>query len=343
MQELNYRNLPRISLLNDTPLQKLERLGETLGIELYIKRDDLGALGGGGNKLRKLEFLLPPAIAHGCDTLITFGALQSNHARLTAAAAARYGMKCHLILNRKVPRSGPHYEAGGNLVLDALFGAQLHLLEADADPLAYCDTLKDELVTRGAKPWVIPFGGSDAHGSVGHVSCMEEILSQARQQNLVVDHLVHASGSGGTQAGLLLGARLFDAPFPVLGVSVLHPAAALQSIVARLAGEAAALLGAPVDAEAFAPHVDDGYIGQGYGLVHESTREALSLAAATEGLLLDPVYTGKAFAGLIGRVRSGDIRQGATVVFLHTGGNPGLYAYSDQLLDAGALGASASH
>jgi len=272
--------------------------------------------------------------------LITFGALQSNHARLTAAVAAHFGMKCHLILNRKVPRAGPHYEAGGNLVLDTLFGAHLHLLPGEDDPLAYCEQLKADLVAKGHKPWVIPFGGSDAHGAMGHVACIEEIVDQAREQGLKIDHLVHASGSGGTQAGLLIGAQIHGAGFPVLGVSVLHPADRLREIVSNIVGDAAALLGGSLDTQALAPQVDDRFIGRGYGLMHETTKEALSLVAATEGMLLDPVYTGKAFAGLVARARDGGFRPGDTVVFLHTGGMPGIFAYSDELLDAAAVGAS---
>lgn len=326
-----YGALPRLPLTQPTPLMRLERLGAALGdINLYIKRDDIGALGGGGNKLRKLEFLIPPALEQGCDTLITFGALQSNHARLTAAVAARLGLKCHLILSRKVLRSGPHYEHGGNLVLDTLFGAQLHYLEAEADPLAYCDQLQGELRASGHKPWVIPFGGSDAHGALGHVACVEEIENQARDLGLTFDHLVHASGSGGTQAGLMIGAALHDAPFSILGVSVMNPEAQLREVVSGIVRDASLLLEAP-GLQTLEPEVDDGFIGAGYGLVHESTREALSLMATTEGVLLDPVYTGKAFAGLIGRVRDGRIKQGSNVVFLHTGGVPGLFAYSDVL------------
>jgi L-cysteate sulfo-lyase len=337
MLKQKYQALARVPLLDRTPLMPMKRLGAALGgINLYFKRDDIGTLGGGGNKLRKLEFLLPPAIEQGCDTLITFGALQSNHARLTAAAAARFGMKCHLILNRKVPRVGPHYEAGGNLVLDELFGAQLHLLPGDADPLAYCEKLKNELKSNGQKPWVIPFGGSDARGSIGHVSCIEEIIAQANEQQLTIDHLVHASGSGGTQAGLLIGAQIHNAGFPILGVSVLHPAQALRSIVSNLVNDASSLLDGALNVEAIEPHVDDRFIGQGYGLMHASTKEAVALVASTEGILLDPVYTGKAMAGLIARARDGEFRPGETVVFLHTGGMPGIFAYSDELLDVSA-------
>ncbi|MEI2416969.1 D-cysteine desulfhydrase family protein [Orrella sp. JC864] len=342
MLQQKYRALARVPLLDRTPFIRLERLGAALGgINLYIKRDDMGALGGGGNKLRKLEFLLPPAIEQGCDTLITFGALQSNHARLTAAAAARFGMKCHLILNRKVPRTGPHYEAGGNLVLDTLFGAQLHVLPGEDDPLAYCERLKGELAAQGRKPWVIPFGGTDALGAMGHVACIEEIMDQAREQGVDIDYLVHASGSGGTQAGLLLGALVHGAEFPILGVSVLHPAQQLHTLVSNVLADAAALLDTPLTGRMRVPKVDDRYIGRGYGLMHDTTRQALSLAAATEGILLDPVYTGKAFAGLVGRVREGDFRKGDTVVFLHTGGIPGIFAYSDELLDAAQPGAPA--
>lgn len=334
-----YQTLPRIKLLDRTPMTRLDRLGQALGnLNLYIKRDDIGATGGGGNKLRKLEFILARALAEGCDTLITFGALQSNHARLTAAVAARFGLKCHLILNRKVPRTGPHYEGGGNLVLDSLFGAKLHVLSADDDPLAYCERVKTDLGQRGAKPYVVPFGGSDALGAIGYVSCIQEIMEQAKEENIAIDHLVHASGSGGTQAGLELGARMHGAAFDIQGVSVLHPAAVLEPTVNKIINDAVALLGGAPNADTTQLHVDDRFVGRGYGLIDKRVSDTLALVASTEGILLDPVYTGKAFSGLVERVREGRYKENSTVVFVHTGGLPGLFAYSDELLDSGSLG-----
>lgn len=333
-----YQALPRVKLLGRTPLSRLNRLGQALGnINLYIKRDDIGTIGGGGNKLRKLEFILARALAEGCDTLITFGALQSNHARLTAAVAAQSGLKCHLILNRKVPRSGPHYDGGGNLLLDDLFGATLHVLSADDDPLAYCERLKASLQQQGSKPYVVPFGGSDALGAIGYISCIEEITQEAKETNLTIDHLVHASGSGGTQAGLELGAHMYGASFDIQGISVLHPANVLQPIVRKIFNDAKTTLGGAPSTDAAPSYVDDRFIGRGYGLIDKRVHDSLALAASTEGILLDPVYTGKAFAGLIERIREGHYKENSTIVFVHTGGLPGLFAYSDELLDSNTL------
>lgn len=333
----HYHQLPRIKLLDRTPLTRLDRLGAALGLNLYIKRDDIGATGGGGNKLRKLEFILARALEQGCDTLITFGALQSNHARLTAAVAARFGLACHLILNRKVPRSGPHYEGGGNLVLDSLFGATLHILPADDDPLAYCEGLKADLGKQGGKPYVVPFGGSDALGAIGYIACIQEIMEQAGEEDIAIDHLVHASGSGGTQAGLILGARMHAAAFDIQGISVLHTAQNLAPIVQNIVDEACPFVGMAPGADDMPVQIDDRFVGKGYGLMNADVREALALMAGTEGIVLDPVYTGKAFSGLIKRAHEGLYKKGSTVVFVHTGGLPGLFAYSDELLDSGSF------
>lgn len=333
-----YQALPRVALLSPTPLLPLPTLGAFLGgIQLYVKRDDLGAIGGGGNKLRKLELLVAQAQRDGADTLITFGALQSNHARLTAAVAAQLGLACHLILSRKVPRSGAYYEACGNLTLNRLLGAQQHFLDADADPLAFAATLQAQLRAQGRRPAVIAFGGSDALGSLGHVRCIEELVTQSASQGMAFDHLVHASGSGGTQAGLVLGAQLCDAPFAITGISVLHPAAALTDIVQGLVHDAAALLGIDGTAAANTVRVDDRFVGPGYGLATPDGLAAMALAARREALLLDPVYTGKAFAGLLALAREGRFRAGERVVFLHTGGLPGVFAYADDILAADAL------
>jgi len=333
----HYHQLPRIKLLDRTPLTPLKRLSAILGIDLYIKRDDIGATGGGGNKLRKLEFIVAQALEQGCDTLITFGALQSNHARLTAAVAARFGLACHLILSRKVPRSGPHYEGGGNLVLDALFGATLHSLSAEEDPLAYCEGLKADLGKQGAKPYVVPFGGSDARGAIGYIACVQEIVEQAREEAIEVDHLVHASGSGGTQAGLLLGGRLHAASFDIQGISVLHTTTDLKPIVQDIVDDACNLLEMAPARDETPVQIDDRFVGRGYGLIDADVQNALKRMAGSEGILLDPVYTGKAFAGLLKRAQEGVYEKGSTVVFLHTGGLPGLFAYSDELLDSASL------
>ncbi len=320
--------LDRLVLAGPSPLIRLDRLGRELGgINLYIKRDDLGGIGGGGNKLRKLEYSVAQALAEGCDTLITFGALQSNHARLTAAVAARQGLRCELILNRKVPRATVHYEQGGNLALDRIFGAALHVLAADDDPLAFCATRVQALTTEGRKPYVIPFGGSDALGAIGYAECVTELTAQATDAGITIDRLYHGSGSGGTQAGLLLGAQRHNAPFAVQGISVLNNKEALANIVQGILAQARERLGLPPVATT--AQVDDQYVGPGYGIPDARMHEAIELMARTEGVVLDPVYTGKAFAGLVGHVRDKRVAPGETIVFLHTGGMPGVFAYAD--------------
>ncbi|MFA5520226.1 MAG: D-cysteine desulfhydrase family protein [Castellaniella sp.] len=338
IQHTLYQSLPRVKLLAPTPLAALPNLGRHLGgIKLYVKRDDIGLLGGGGNKLRKLELLA--AQAQGCDTLITFGALQSNHARLTAAVAAHLGMACHLVLNCKVARQGPHYETSGNQALNRLLGAHCHRLAAEEDPLAFAAALRDRLESQGRRVATIAFGGSDAYGSLGYVRCIEELAEQAEEQGIRIDHLVHASGSGGTQAGLVLGAHLQQAAFRIEGISVLHNAADLAAMVRGLVYEAAAVLALDGEKAAAGIQVDDGFVGRGYGLADDKVYAAMALAARREGLLLDPVYTGKAFAGLVARARQGRYRAGDTVVFLHTGGLPGIFAYADEIAASAALAA----
>lgn len=326
-----FNGLPRLQLTEKSPLTRLSRLETRLGARqrIFIKRDDLGGIGAGGNKLRKLEFAAGAALQQGCDTLITFGALQSNHARLTAAVAARCGLRCELVLNRKVPRQDAWYEHSGNVLLDRLFGARLHLLSADADPLAYGQALRSRLEGEGRRAYVIPFGGSDALGAIGYAQCVSELVEQSAEQDVALDVLVHASGSGGTQAGLILGSAWHKIQPRILGVSVLHDKARLSQLVDGIARAAAELSG--VDPTALQPaQIDDRHVGEGYGLPSRPGLEAIALLARTEGILLDPVYTGKAFAGLLHAIARGECAAHADIVFLHTGGLPGLFAYGSE-------------
>lgn len=333
MRTKKYQDLARLSLVEKTPLIALPSLGKELGdISLYVKRDDIGSIGGGGNKLRKLEYIVAEALAQGCDALITFGALQSNHARLTAAVAARLGLECHLILNRKVPLQGPYYEQSGNVLLNELFGAHVHILDTDANPLHYSEQLQSQLKEKNRQPYVIPFGGSNALGATGYISCVEELAEQSAQQNITIDFLVHASGSGGTQAGLLLGKYLLQQNFSIDGISVLQTSAVLEDTVRTLLAKMHEELGIDAGEGAHTINIDDSYVGEGYGLINKEVKETLRLAAQKEALLLDPVYTGKAFSGLLARARQGLYPPGSTVVFLHTGGLPGLFAYTDQIV-----------
>jgi L-cysteate sulfo-lyase len=318
----------RISLGHlPTPLHALPRLTEKLGgPQLFVKRDDQTGLATGGNKTRKLEFLVADALERKADTLITAGAPQSNHARQTAAAAARAGMRCVLVL-----RGQPPAEPQGNLLLDELLGAHVRWAERNAVP-ATMEAVAAELRTQGRAPYIIPYGGSNPVGATGYVAAMEELMEQARQMDLRLDRIVFASSSGGTQAGLVVGAKATGYSNQVLGISVDQKREDLQALVAQLATATATHL--KLDLE-FAPGdiaVNANYLGAGYGVMGEPEREAIRLAAEMEGLLLDPVYTGRAFAGMIDLIRKGEIRRKESVLFWHTGGTPALFAYAQELV-----------
>lgn len=329
------QGLPRVPLRGDaSPLVKLSKLGEELGHpNLYMKRDDLGFIGGGGNKLRKLEYILGKATEDQCDTLITFGALQSNHARLTAAAAARLGLECHLVLAKRVPRKDEHYESSGNVLLDRLLGARLHILDEAEDSLAHGQALAAEFRQAGRRPYIVPFGGSDALGAIGYASVVDEIVDQLGREQVGQVHVFHASGSGGTQAGLMLGAHRASRPVQVRGISVLSRRDVLADKVSELVQEGARMLS--LDAPLPMPIIDDQFIGSGYGIPNADVVDTLSLVARTEGVFLDPVYTGKAFSGLIAALRSGAVPREESVVFVHTGGMPGLFAYAGMMDEFG--------
>ena len=313
---------PRVSIAHlPTPLEMLPRLTAHLGgPQLWAKRDDQTGLATGGNKTRKLEFLVAEALAQGADTLVTCGAAQSNHARQTAAAAARFGLACTLVL-----RGEPPPQAQGNLLLDELLGAEIVWAGAD-DLTARLEETADALRSRGRRPCIVPYGGSNPVGVCGYVAAMEELLAQAAQAGLSFDHIVLASSSGGTQAGLTVAARALNYRGRILGISVDLPADPLRRRMAELATATADHLGLPLT---FAPEdfaVEDGYRGGGYGVISDLEREAIRLLARTEGLLLDPVYTGRAFGGLIDLIRRGAFSPRERVLFWHTGGVAGLFA-----------------
>ncbi|MHB8465570.1 MAG: D-cysteine desulfhydrase family protein [Acidimicrobiales bacterium] len=303
--------LPRRHYIDGpTPLEPLERLSAALGAEIWIKRDDLSGLGGGGNKVRKLEFLVADALAGGARTLITTGAVQSNHCRLTAAAAAREGLACALVLEERIAGSWAP-RAPGNPLLDDLFGvAEIVVVPAGADG----DAAMLELAERCERPYVIKGGGSTPLGAVGYAAMTAELDDR-------FDHVVVASGSGGTHAGILIGGLTAN----VTGVSVGRPRAHQEELVHALAQETAALLGTPAPPRA-AVVVDDRFVGPGYAVPTDAMVGAVRMVAELEGVLLDPVYTGKAMAGLIALARAGEL--GRTVCFVHTGGSPVLHAYA---------------
>jgi D-cysteine desulfhydrase len=311
---MDLTQFPRLPLgVWPTPLDDCPRLSAALGATVLVKRDDVNGLGGGGNKLRKLEFLLAAAVADGVDTVITFGGVQTNHGRLTAAACARLGLRCELVLNRAVPRGGEVYDRSGNVALDHLFGARVHVCPDDE----VARVRAEELATPSSV--TLPVGGSNGLGVLGYVAAAAELRDQLAGRH--VDRLVCAAGTGGTVAGLALGWQA-----PITAASVSRGAAAAMTQIERLAGAAAAVLG--VSAPGL-DHVvvDDSALGAGYGVPTPDVWSALRLFARTEGIVLDPVYTGKAAATLVN-----DVRPGETVVFVHTGGMPALYGYTSEFL-----------
>jgi D-cysteine desulfhydrase family pyridoxal phosphate-dependent enzyme len=308
----------------------MARLEEFLGGPgLWVKRDDCTGLGAGGNKVRKLEFLLADARQRGADCVITIGALQSNHARQTAAACAKLGIECHLILRRGVPVDTDAYNAGGNVLLNGVFGAKVAVIPREASREREMEALAARLRAEGRVPYCIPLGGTDGVGDLGYAHCARELLEQCAAMGVAPTHVVVATGTGGTQAGLLAGLHALGSAARVIGISVEGKEAQQAEAVFRHAAAAAQALGAAAPLPREAVEVLGGYYGPGYGLPCEDMKQALRLAAQLEGLLLDPVYTGKAMAGLIGLARAGRFGPGDRVVFLHTGGLPGLFAYPD--------------
>ena len=313
-----------------TPLEPLPRLSEELGVDLWIKRDDCTGLAGGGNKTRKLEFLLGAAFEQDADTLVTQGAVQSNHVRQTAAAAAAHGLACEIILEERTGSKASDYVGNGNVLLDRLFGAGIRTVPGGTDMVAELETTAQAVRARGGKPYVIPGGGSNPIGALGYVDCAREIVVQADEMDLEVHRIVTATGSAGTHAGLVAGLAVMGADIPVLGIGVRAPKEKQEANVFKLAEETAALLGQPGRVRREMVVADCDYVGEGYGLIDQGVIDALTLAARTDGIVLDPVYSGKAMKGLIALARAGQF-QGETVVFLHTGGAQGLFGYQSEI------------
>ena len=327
-----FSEYPRVKLTTlPSPLEKLERLSAYLGkVNIYVKRDDLTSLGG-GNKVRKLEYLLGAALAEGADTVITQGAVQSNHVRTTVAAATKLGLESHAFLERRVSDTAPSYETTGNVLLDHLFGiTSLQFVAAGTDMNKAMEAKAAELRSEGKKPYIIPGGGSNNIGGIGYVHAAAELLDQASNINLQIDHVIAASGSGGTHAGLAVGFANFSPSTKVTGISVRQPPTVQTPLITGKVVQIAEFLGlTPPPTNAI--NVNGDYFGAGYGIPTELTWEAIALAARLEGLILDPVYSGKAFAGLIGLTRQGAFKQGENIVFFHTGGAYGLFAYENEL------------
>ena len=330
---MNLSKFPRIQLAHlPTPLELLPRLSEHLGgPKIYVKRDDCTGLATGGNKTRKLEFSMGEALQQKADTIITVGAVQSNHVRQTAAAACKLGMKCEVLLEHRVGHPSDLYRNSGNVLLDRIFGANLREYEKGTDFDAAMAEVASEVRAVGGTPYLIPGGASNPVGALGYVGCGLELLQQFSEQSLGVDHIVTATGSAGTHAGLAVGIRAGGSDLPILGIGVNAPQDAQEDRVFKLAAETADLVGAPGVVSRDDIIADCNYIGPGYGEPTDAMNEAILMLARLEGLLFDPVYSGKALAGMIDYIRQGRFDDTATIVFLHTGGAAGLFAYADTL------------
>lgn len=325
--------IPRVSITHaPTLLERLPRLSNELGCNLFVKRDDCTGLAGGGNKARKLEYLIADAQQQGADILVTVGGFQSNHARQTAAAAAKFGFDCELVLEDVTGTPKTDYYNNGNMLLDSLFGAKIHTLSLGEDCNDYAEALINTLKSEGRKPYFIPMGGSNVIGSLGYVRCANEILQQIVTENIQIDQIVLATGSAGTQAGLLAGLIAAKIDIPVLGITVSRTTEDQQQLVDTLLREILTQLGInPNEAEGRVV-TNGSYYGQGYGITTPSMITAVKRCAQLEGLLLDPVYTGKAMAGFMDLCDKGVIEQNSHQLFLHTGGSQGLFAYRETFL-----------
>ena len=313
------KEIPRLHFAHlPTPIEELPRLSDYLtGPRILIKRDDQTGLAFGGNKTRKLEFLVAEALEQGAQTLITGGALQSNHCRQTAAAAARFGLDCILVLNGEMPE-----HPSANLWLDQLFGAQIVNVRDRSDRDRVLQETFDKAVAAGKKPYLVTYGGSSATGALGYAFAMKEFI----EQNTHADWIVFGTSSGGTHAGLVLGQRVFGFKGQVLGISIDEPEEWLKARVSELASEGSEKLGKRLDFTPADVSANANYCMVGYGVLTDAERESVRLFAKHEGLLLDPVYTGRAAAGMIDLIRKGFFKKNEAVLFWHTGGQPALFA-----------------
>ena len=324
---------PRVSLAHlPTPLEHLPRLSKYLnGPEIYVKRDDCTGLGTGGNKTRKLEFLIADAQKKNADVIITQGAVQSNHARQTAAAAAKLGFQCELVFEKRVIDASSAYMKSGNVFLDQLFGANIREVTKGSDMNEEMEKVASEIRSNGQTPYIIPGGGSNPIGALGYVDCVLELIAQANEQSLVIDSIVHATGSAGTQAGIVVGAKAMNSNIPVLGIGVNASQEIQEEKVFQLACETSDYMGVSglVKRDDIVANCD--YVGDGYGIPTEGMNDAVLLLARLEGLLFDPVYSGKGLAGMIDLIDQGYFKDQDNIVFIHTGGATGLFAYHDIL------------
>jgi len=328
---LTLAKFPKVRLGHlPTPLEPMDRLSEILGgPRLWVKRDDCTGLSSGGNKTRKLEFLMADAQSKGADTIITQGATQSNHARQTTAAAAKLGMECHILLEDRTGSNDNNYILNGNVLLDRLHGASVSKRSGGTDMNLEMQDFADTLTEKGKKPYIIPGGGSNPIGALGYVNCARELTEQASEIGLKIDALVHATGSAGTQAGLVAGLAAIQSSIHLLGIGVRAPKDKQEQMVFDLAQKTADYLDTGIEIERDKVRAICDYVGAGYGLPTDGMIKAVKLLAQSEGLLFDPVYSGKGLDGLIDQIKKGYFAGMDNVVFLHTGGSAALFGYPE--------------
>ncbi len=332
---MNLAKFPRRGYLNGpTPLEAAPNFSKALGgkVNIYIKRDDLLPGAAGGNKTRKLDFSIAEALEQGADTIITCGAVQSNHCRLTLSWAVKEGMDCHLVLEERVKGTYNPQASGNNFLFHLMGVKSVRVVPGGSNMMEEMEKTAAELRAKGKKPYIIPGGASNPVGATGYVNCAEEVLRQLFDMHLKIDAMVVPSGSAGTHAGTVVGMVGNSAGIPVLGMNVSRTKPVQEELVYKLACETAERVGAPAIPRN-AVECFDAYVGPGYSLPTDSMVEAVTLLARTEAILLDPVYSGKAAAGLVDLVRKGHFPEGSNVLFLHTGGSPALYAYLDSFKD----------
>jgi len=327
---MNLTKFPRLRFAHlPTPLEYLPRLSESLGgPEIWIKRDDCTGLSTGGNKTRKLEFLMAEAQVQGANMVMTQGAIQSNHVRQTAACAAKLGISCHVLLEDRTGSKDPNYNNNGNVFIDLLHGSTYEKRGPGLDMNAEMENVAENYRSKGSNVYTIPGGGSNTTGALGYVDCAFELLHQINNQGLVIDHIVHATGSAGTQAGLITGLKATNANIPLLGIGVRAPQDKQEENVYKLAIDTAKILGCNgvVNREDVVANCN--YIGEGYGIPTDAGIEAINMFASLEGILLDPVYSGKGASGLIDLIRKGFFNKDERIIFLHTGGSASLFGYT---------------
>ena len=328
---LTLAKFPKVRLGHlPTPLEPMDRLSEILGgPRLWVKRDDCTGLSSGGNKTRKLEFLMADAQSKGADTIITQGATQSNHARQTTAAAAKLGMECHILLEDRTGSNDNNYILNGNVLLDRLHGASVSKRSGGTDMNLEMQDFADTLTEKGKKPYIIPGGGSNPIGALGYVNCARELTEQASEIGLKIYALVHATGSAGTQAGLVAGLAAIQSSIHLLGIGVRAPKDKQEQMVFDLAQKTADYLDTGIEIERDKVRAICDYVGAGYGLPTDGMIKAVKLLAQSEGLLFDPVYSGKGLDGLIDQIKKGYFAGMDNVVFLHTGGSAALFGYPE--------------